>query len=330
MKKYTRSLFFFALCSSFSYALNDSTSSQIDTNSTSTLVDTLKNSTPSAMDTLALKTADTNTTQKKIIPWRIAAVTATAASSLGSAYIFILANGWYKDNNNHFHLDPPRNDFYYAGNHDKWGHAFGGYLASNLFSDAFSWAGMSDKSSWISGAIAGSAIQYAIEYKDGYAPDWGFSLWDPLAGSAGSIFASAQRFYPSLQAIDFKMSYYRNTNIYQNANPQDPFWNDDYQNQTYWLSFKMHKILPSMRNWWPKWISPAIGVSMSDDRLAFENVDTEYFVSLDWDLTEIFKPKNPYLKRFVYYANLAKWPSPSYLIYPTRRIGWHWAYPIQF
>ena len=53
-----------------------------------------------------------------------------------------------------------------------------------------------------------------LRIKDAYAPYWGFSMWDFGTGSIGSFWPVFQEYYPPAQAIDFKFSYFKRSNIY--------------------------------------------------------------------------------------------------------------------
>ena len=77
------------------------------------------------------------------------------------------------------------------------------------------------------------SIQLAIELKDAYAPSWGFSRWDLAAGSIGSFWPVAQYYSESADAINFKFSYFKRSNISWDLNSQRDrdnkfVWIDDY------------------------------------------------------------------------------------------------------
>ena len=85
-----------------------------------------------------------------------------------------------------------------------------------------------------------------VEVKDGYAPYWGFSKEDLIIGSAGAFLPIAQHYSHPLNAFDVKFSYWKRHNTYWDLEQQrgkTPYkyaWQDDYVNQTYWLSIDIH------------------------------------------------------------------------------------------
>ena len=76
-------------------------------------------------------------------------------------------------------------------------------------------------------------------------PYWGFSVWDFGAGTIGAFVPYAERYWGAMEYIDFKMSYYKRSNRYWDlgtaqkpyAPPHPHAYQDDYVNQTYWISF---------------------------------------------------------------------------------------------
>ena len=139
-----------------------------------------------------------------------------AGSSLGAALggsYWYIQNSWWSEKQTEFYFDNGA-DLTYALNVDKVGHFMGGLEAADVFSSSMKWAGMNEKQSLWYGAAFGSGLQLAIEMKDAYAPYWGFSKWDLALGSTGAIWPVAQYYNDNLKAINFKFSYYKQSDIY--------------------------------------------------------------------------------------------------------------------
>ena len=188
------------------------------------------------------KTLDSNLVNKN----RVVLVSSSLAAYFGASFYYV-QNTWWSDVSNDFHFDPG-NDLVYALNVDKAAHFFGGVYSSDLFSSSYRWAGVDYTRSLWYGACFGTGIQLAIELKDAYAPYWGFSKWDFAIGSAGSFWPVLQNYYQPLQALNFKFSYFKRSNIYwdlenqRGRNPSKFSWYDDYPNQTYWMTLDTDKL----------------------------------------------------------------------------------------
>ena len=190
------------------------------------------------------------------------------ALALGGSYWYI-QNSWWSDKQIPFHFDDG-SDLTYALNVDKAGHFMGGLEAADIFASSMRWAGMNERQSIWYGAIFGSGLQLVIEVKDAYAPYWGFSKWDLALGSAGALWPVAQHYSRPLQAINFKFSYYPHSDIYWQLEKQRGkdinryHWQDDYPNQTYWVSFNVNEI--TQTSFLPDWLNVAIGFGLDDNQ----------------------------------------------------------------
>ena len=203
------------------------------------------------------KIPDSNLVNKN----KVILVSSSLAAYFGASFYYV-QNTWWSDVSNDFHFDPG-NDLVYALNVDKAAHFFGGVYSSDLFSSSYRWAGVDSIRSLWYGACFGTGIQLAIELKDAYAPYWGFSKWDFAIGSAGSFWPVLQNYYQPLQALNFKFSYFKRSNIYwdlesqRGRNPSKFSWFDDYPNQTYWMILDTDKLVK--KNKFPKWLDFAFG-----------------------------------------------------------------------
>ena len=263
-------------------------------------------------------------------PGRAAIFGGAVLASYGVAYGIVFSKGWWDDPGNKFHFE---NDFDYALNIDKFGHAYSGLLIAEFFYDGLRWSGLSENVA--RGWAAGGAFltHVAIDLKDGYAPSWGFSVWDVLAGTAGGVWPWLQELYSPLDAVDFKASYYFHSSAYwEKGGSSARVFTDDYANWTFWFSWKVYRALPQFaQKFWPEWLAIAVGFSLNDPGvLALPEGKRELYLAFDYDLNALFKPSRPLTKRIVRWFNMVKFPAPAVRIAPSGDREWFLLYPIQF
>ena len=255
---------------------------------------------------------------------RVFIVGSSLAGALGGSYLYV-QNSWWSEKQEPFHFDDGA-DLTYALNVDKVGHFMGGLEAADVFSSSMKWAGMQEEQALWYGAAFGSGLQLAIEMKDAYAPYWGFSKWDLALGSAGSLFPVAQYYNNDLKAINFKFSYYKQSDIYweldrkRGKEPNKYAWQDDYPNQTYWLSVDVNHFTETCC--WPDWLNLAIGFGLDDTQYLNENNtkmggNNEWYIALDYDIPKMLKKWNsPTGKKVKHWLNYIHLPAPTIRISP--------------
>ena len=255
---------------------------------------------------------------------RVFIVGSSLAGALGGSYLYV-QNSWWSEKQEPFHFDDGA-DLTYALNVDKVGHFMGGLEAADVFSSSMKWAGMQEEKALWYGAAFGSGLQLAIEMKDAYAPYWGFSKWDLALGSAGSLFPVAQYYNDDLKAINFKFSYYKQSDIYweldrkRGKEPNKYAWQDDYPNQTYWLSVDVNHFTETCC--WPDWLNLAIGFGLDDTQYLNENNtkmggNNEWYIALDYDIPKMLKKWNsPTGKKVKHWLNYIHLPAPTIRISP--------------
>ena len=260
----------------------------------------------------------------KVNKKRVFIVGSSLAGALGGSYLYV-QNSWWSEKQEPFHFDDGA-DLTYALNVDKVGHFMGGLGASDVFSSSMKWAGMQEEQALWYGAAFGSGLQLAIEMKDAYAPYWGFSKWDLALGSAGSLFPVAQYYNDDLKAINFKFSYYKHSDIYweldrqRGKEPNKYAWQDDYPNQTYWLSVDVNHFTETCC--WPDWLNLAIGFGLDDTQYLNENNtkmggNNEWYIALDYDIPKMLKKWNsPTGKKVKHWLNYVHLPAPTIRISP--------------
>lgn|SRR5574344_56170 len=264
---------------------------------------------------------------QKFSPLRLAAVASLTAGAFGAAYGLVFAKGWWDEEGSHFHFE---NDFEYAHNLDKAGHFFAGVLLSEGFYQGYYWAGASEFQSYLFAGLSAMLTHVAIDTKDGYSPEWGFSICDVLSGTTGGFFPMAQRYVPGFNYINVKWSYWKNSDAYYRQSDTDVF-TDDYVNETFWVSLKIYKMLPkAARAYWPAWLAVAGGWSI-DDGVFTEGVGhghSELYIALDYDWEGVFAPKERWARNLVRFVNYFKLPAPTVQVYPHAKFLI--AYPIKF
>ena len=260
----------------------------------------------------------------KVNKKRILIAGSSLGAALGGSYWYI-QNSWWSEKQTEFHFDNGT-DLTYALNVDKVGHFIGGLEAADVFSSSMKWAGMNEKQSLWYGAAFGSGLQLAIEMKDAYAPYWGFSKWDLALGSAGAIWPVAQYYNDDLKAINFKFSYYKQSDIYWELDKQRGketnkyAWQDDYPNQTYWMTFDVNHFTETY--FWPEWLNVAIGFGLDDTQYLDENNtktggQNEWYIALDYDIPKMFKKwDSPTGKKVKHWVNYFHFPAPTIRISP--------------
>ena len=260
----------------------------------------------------------------KVNKKRVFIVGSSLAVALGGSYLYV-QNSWWSEKQEPFHFDDGA-DLTYALNVDKVGHFMGGLGAADVFSSSMKWAGMQEEQALWYGAAFGSGLQLAIEMKDAYAPYWGFSKWDLALGSAGSLFPVAQYYNDDLKAINFKFSYYKQSDIYweldrqRGKKPNKYAWQDDYPNQTYWLSVDVNHFTETCC--WPDWLNLAIGFGLDDTQYLNENNtkmggNNEWYIALDYDIPKMLKKWNsPTGKKVKHWLNYIHLPAPTIRISP--------------
>jgi hypothetical protein len=268
---------------------------------------------------LCFKSTQAQMDSLQIKPLRLAIVSSSTLAVLGGSYIYV-KNSWWSEKTTSFHFDDG-SDLRYAKNIDKGGHFFGGILVADLFQSSLKWSGTEEKKSYLYGAAMGSFVQFGIDLKDGYAPYWGFSAWDFGAGILGAFVPYAERYWSAMEYMDFKFSYYKRSNHYWDLGSQLPTqlskyaYQDDYINQTYWITTYPFKDLGSD-------IGIAIGFGLDDTQeiIALTKVGgrNEIYLSLDYDMLRVLKRwDTPTAKKIKYWLNYFKFPAPTIRISPS-------------
>ena len=198
----------------------------------------------------------------------------------------------------------------------------------------------SEKQSLLFGGSQGLLLETPIEIFDAYHEGWGFSWYDMLANSFGSLFFIAQQKLFNEQLIRPKLSFSRSVYA-QNANGllgKNNLLSEfvyDYNGYTYWFSFSPNRIFKI--NKIPEWINLSFGYGSNGMLGEFENRKTyrgktlpfykryrQYYLSLDINFSKI-KTNSKILKTIFNSLSYIKIPLPA-LEFSNKKLKGHYIY----
>lgn len=255
---------------------------------------------------------------------RFAIVAGTELIVCGGTMI-ALSQLWYNDY--------PRSSFHFFDDETEWlqmdkiGHVTTSYYIGRLGIGLMKWSGVERKKAVWFGGILGSVYQTTIEALDGHSSEWGFSIADFAANTAGSVLVIGQALAWDEQRIVLKCSFkqskyakYRSSLLGKNL--QENLFKD-YNGQTYWLSVNPSSFM-SKDTKFPKWLNIAAGYGadgMTGGEFNPPYIDEngyqvyfdryrQYYLSLDVDLTRI-KTKSRFLRSLFTTIGFIKFPAPA-------------------
>jgi hypothetical protein len=221
---------------------------------------------------------------------------------------------------------------------DKFGHALGAFAISETAVQTLRNIGMERKKAILIGSLSGLVIQTPIEILDGFSQNYGASWGDEIANFTGSGLVLTQYLLWDEIRIQPKFMYHH-TNFPNNTpnkgllgNGWGDYWLKDYNGQTYWLSFDIHKFLHK-GNQFPKWLNLAIGTGASNMLRAEKEANIalglkpyrRYFISLDINLGSI-KTKSKFMNTVFKTINYIRIPLPTLEYNSNNGFGGHWLY----
>jgi hypothetical protein len=292
-----------------------------------------------AQEVFTVVSDDSISTKNKLNVPGIISVCAVSPAIITGVYVY-MHHTWWSEKETALHFDDGK-DLTYALNLDKLGHYTASCLASNGFSDILRVIGFSENTSLWGGAALSTVNATIIELKDGYAPYWGFSLYDETANILGAFYPVLQAKVPFFKNINFKWSYdvdYSYNTVYYKykvATESASAYSfiDDYDRQYFWMTFDWASIFckdkPKYK--FPYCIDFAIGFSGQNIKAeqygefdpSYSAADThhQFFIGLDFNLTKLFKKKNVayYVCK---YANFYHLPMPALQVAPKARGYW--------
>ncbi len=228
-----------------------------------------------------------NLDQQPIYFDRLFLVTALTSTSIAIVHHH-QSKAWWQGTRTKFHF---QNDWEYALWIDKLGHWWGATAIQHLFASSLSWSNFSDKTSMWLGSLLAFSYQLYVETYDGYAQAWGFSPGDAMFDFGGAFYPLLQYYFPQLKNVNLKLSYYPSKRLIK-KDPNDELYKnkfviDDYEGQSFYLSFKINNMLPEkLEKYWPDFLCLAIGYQMRNWN-GYGVADQNYYLSLDYDLEQI-------------------------------------------
>ena len=282
---------------------------------------------------------DSASAKKKLNVPGLISVCAISPVIMTGVYVY-MNNAWWSEKGSSLHFDDGT-DLKYALNLDKLGHFTASCWVSTGFSDILRVVGCSENTSLWGGAALSTINATVIEIKDGYAPYWGFSLYDEAANVLGAFYPVLQAKVPFFKNINFKWSfdvdysyntvYYKYKMVTESASAYS--FIDDYDRQYFWLTFDWASVFckDKAKYKFPYCIDLAIGLSAQnlkaekycafDPSYSASDINREFFIGFDFNLTKLFKQKNVgyYICK---YANLYHLPMPAMQFTPNAKAHW--------
>lgn len=143
---------------------------------------------------------------------------------------------------------------------DKLGHFYFSYALANSFSKVTEWSGLNrEAGAWVGFGVS-MLHQTAVEIYDGYSDGrtyLGFSRGDMIANILGASYSVGQYYYPYLNNINPKISYYP----YSTDEYNTVF--NDYNATNHWVSLDVWSMANSLDKDWYKAFGLAIGHSVT-------------------------------------------------------------------
>ncbi len=175
-------------------------------------------------------------------PWKKAGSVAIVGAIYGTAWTWVSAAWWSRKNASKGFVFLDEGAFgidTYAGGADKLGHYYTNYLMNRGFAGILEWGGFSRTGSIISSTLLTTAFFSAIEVKDGYHFNYGFSAGDVIANLSGQGTALALMLLPSLdRAVSVKIMYFPSRDFFHALSTDGPLNTpEDYSGQTYLLCY---------------------------------------------------------------------------------------------
>lgn len=142
------------------------------------------------------------------------------------------------------------------GGADKLGHAFTGFLISDLLADRYEAWGFAADDAAMLGAGSSIAFTSLMELGDGISSEYGFSAEDLTMNLAGAAFSWLRRRIPGLaDAVDFRIEYFPSEQV---LSGDDLDIVTDYDGMKHLLAFKAAGI-PGLRESWARFIEVHVG-----------------------------------------------------------------------
>ena len=223
-------------------------------------------------------------------------------------------------------------------NFDKAGHFMGGLFLAQTLNDAYTWVGFGPRSAALLGTVTSWAALLEIEMRDAYFDQWGFSIPDFVANTAGASLPLIHALFPRTTAIRFKFSYFPSA-LYRDrerralaGQPHIDHAIDDYEGMTAWMTIAIDEWLSGRAGeLWPDYLGLGLGYGVVGlhgsnvksrgrfkhykDRL---DARPEFFLGLDYDAQHL-PGCHPLWRYFAEQLNWIRFPAPAIRVYPDLR-----------
>jgi hypothetical protein len=209
---------------------------------------------------------------------------------------------------------------------DKIGHAATSYWLGKIGYESLRWSGVERKKAIWYGGMWGFVFLATVEIFDGFSSEWGASVCDLVANTAGTALFMGQELLLKKQPFVLKYSFH--TTEYAQYRPDLLGKNfiqqalKDYNGQTYWLSGNIASFLPESSKF-PRWLNVSFGYGAEGmlgaysnppeyegDALPYFERYPKFFLSLDADLTKI-RTRSETLKLLFNLLGFIKIPFPT-------------------
>lgn len=248
---------------------------------------------------------------------RLVTVGATFAAGY-TATLVSLNNTWYTEERTDFHFF---NDNHEWRNVDKAGHFWGAFQQSRAGIDLLRWVGVPEQKAILYGGLTGILLQTPIEIFDGLQPEYGASVSDMVANTAGAAAVVAQQLAWHEIRIMPKFSFHTTQYAAVRPNVLGSEVHEqvlkDYNGQTYWLSVDIGAF-NNGESEYPKWLNIAVGYGAeevvynperSNEASGFR-AHRQYYLSPDLNLMH-FKGRSKVLNTALYILSIIKVPAPA-------------------
>jgi hypothetical protein len=225
-------------------------------------------------------------------------------------------NAWWKNDRGNFHF---QEDWAFALQVDKAGHAFGGYMTSYIMSEGLIASGFSWDDATLYGSLFGIVYQTYVETEDGFAKQWGFSPSDWYFDTIGPLFFLSQHYVPALQNITPKWQYVPSKWTGKPVIVRPSTFIDDYNSSTFWWSVNVYNLLPvKVKKYWLPWLNVAVGYGA--DAIDAKPIPGEppdqlskrrFVIGLDYNLIRLLPDGGSFWNWFRQSLNFIKLPAPA-------------------
>jgi hypothetical protein len=227
--------------------------------------------------------AETGTDNKLIFDTASRQINLPLLAGLGAATVsgftighIALNNLWWKGQRTDFFVNT-KQDYCYALNADKAGHATFAYITSTAYQKAIVGCGVDSGTAVWTGFGVSMAYQAYIEVRDGFSATYGFSWGDVAANVIGASLPVLHHYIPATKAASLQISFWPSQAYKQGA------FNtiiDDYMSTTHWVAVDIAAV-------WDRWPIPWLGVAVGHSVDNLDGIGGGYhrwFLAADWRL----------------------------------------------